>query len=114
MANKQPKQLDPNATGDLAKDIGNRLRLSRKAIARKRGLLKLTQTDFAEGAGIKQSGYNMVENGGRPLSLHSAMLLCDEYELSLDWIFRGDTGLLPGWMLKLIQDIEDEESKVSS
>lgn len=114
MSVKQPRQLDPHATGDVPKDIGNRLRLSRLAIARKRGCKKLTQNDFAKAAGVKQSGYNVVENGKRPLSLHSAMLLCDEYELSLDWIFRGDTGLLPGWMLKLIQEIEEEEAENNS
>lgn len=111
MSVKKPSQLDPHATGNLPKDIGNRLRLSRLAIARKRGAKDLSQQDFAKAAGLLQSGYNMVESGVRPISLRSAMLLCDEYDLSLDWIFRGNTGLLPGWLLERIQEIEEEEGR---
>lgn len=91
-------------------DIGNRLRLSRLAVARNRGLKRLEQKKFAKDAGIVQSGYNMVESGKRRISLHTAMLLCDEYELSLDWIFRGNTGLLPGWLLERLKEIDEEES----
>jgi len=57
----------------------------------------LQQQDFAERAGIIPSAYNQYERSKRLISIQHAHKLCDEYDLTLDWIYRGDTsGLRSG------------------
>lgn len=64
--------------------IGQRLELTREAIGLKQG-------DFAREAGLSQSRYSQYESGGKQPSIDAANQLCDRYNLTLDWIYRGDT-----------------------
>lgn len=63
--------------------IGRRLQLTRSA-------LQLTPGVFAAGAGINANTYSQYESGDRLPSLPYAIKLCERYELTLDWIYRGD------------------------
>ena len=45
---------------------------------------------FAAGAGIQKSTYSNYEKGEREPTVENAIKLCDRYELTLDWIYRGD------------------------
>jgi transcriptional regulator with XRE-family HTH domain len=68
--------------------IAERLIATRKAIG-------LRQAEYAERAGIPNNTYNQYEQAkGRP-SLDFAYKLCDEYGLTLDWIYNGDPSGLP-------------------
>ena len=67
--------------------IAYRLRLTRQVWG-------LQQQEFAQRADINASAYNQYEQAKRKVSLEHAHKLCDTYELSLDWIFRGDPGAL--------------------
>jgi transcriptional regulator with XRE-family HTH domain len=80
--------IDPKDTGELRTDVGRRLRLTRTA-------LNLDQQEFGTRAGMSQPQYNQYENGKRLLTLPSALLICSEYGLTLDWIYRGDPSGLP-------------------
>lgn len=81
--------IDPDDTGDIAADTGRRLKLTREA-------LKIDdQRDFGEPAGISQSLYNRFETGSRRITLEAALKLCHHYDLTLDWIYRGDPSGLP-------------------
>jgi len=80
--------IDPLDTGDLDKDVARRLTLSRIALGMSPG-------DFAAGAGLTQSNYSQYENLWRSLSIRAAMKLCARYNLTLDWLFRGDPSGLP-------------------
>ena len=67
--------------------ISERLVATRKAIG-------LRQSEFADRAGIGRNTYNQWEKGKRP-QLDYALILCDVYGLTLDWIYRGDPQGLP-------------------
>lgn len=80
--------IDPDDTGDLAADVARRLALSRKALG-------MQQEEFSDAAGLSQPRYNQYETGRRLLTLPAAMVLCERYLLTLDWIYRGDPSGLP-------------------
>lgn len=80
--------IDPDDTGDLARDVARRLTSARAALG-------MDQETFGEGAGLSQSRYNQYETGKRLLTLQAAMMLCERYLLTLDWIYRGDPSGLP-------------------
>jgi transcriptional regulator with XRE-family HTH domain len=63
--------------------IGHRLQLTRHALG-------LNQTEFAERARISRTAYNQYESGEKRPSVENAISLCDAYNLTLDWIYRGD------------------------
>ena len=89
--------IDPQDIGDHAKDVGRRLALSRKAVG-------VNQQDFGHGAGLSQPRYNQYESGQRLLTLNAAMKLCEQYGLTLDWLYRGDPSGLPYWLATSIKD----------
>lgn len=80
--------IDPDDTGVLEKDVARRLAKSRRALG-------LDQETFGGGAGLSQPRYNQYETGKRILTLDAAMRLCDRYQLTLDWLYRGDPSGLP-------------------
>ena len=57
--------------------------------------LEVGQSEFAKRAGLAQNTYNQFERGKRRLSLEAAHALCDEYRLTLDWLYRGDLSSMP-------------------
>lgn len=69
--------------------IARRLFLTRHAL----GIEE--QGAFALAAGTERSTYNNYEKGKRIPKLDQAIRLCDTYELTLDWIYRGDPSGLP-------------------
>lgn len=81
MARRAEDELDPIP-------VGQRLRLTREA-------LRLTQREFASRAGIATNTYGQYETGARLISPKRAIELCEQYGLSLDWIYRGEPGELP-------------------
>ncbi len=89
-------RIDPDDIGDMACDVGRRLKLSRLAMG------MCDQKQFGEDAGLQQSLYNRFESGKRLLTLQSAMQLCHHYKLTLDWLYRGDPSGLP---CKMADDI---------
>lgn len=65
------------------KAMGLRLLLTRSA-------LRLTSGHFASAAGIPKNTYSQYESGVRAPTLKYAIKLCDRFELTLDWLYRGD------------------------
>jgi DNA-binding XRE family transcriptional regulator len=68
--------------------VAARLRMTREAFA-------MEQHEFADKAGIARNTYNQYEQGQRLPRLDIAVKLCEVYDLTLDWIFRGKLGGLP-------------------
>jgi transcriptional regulator with XRE-family HTH domain len=66
-----------------AHGIGSRLLLTRQALG-------LGQKEFADGAGLAANTYNQYESGKNVPALDRANAICDAYQLTLDWIYRGD------------------------
>ncbi len=69
-------------------DIAARLRWHR-------GLLDMTQEQYAERLGVKRSRYSRWEAGKDRLSLDGALALRRKYGLSLDFMYEGIDDALP-------------------
>lgn len=82
-----------------AGQVGQRLVITRKALG-------LVQTDFAAAAGLSQARYSAYETGGRMLTLEAARGLCEAYNLSYDWLYRGDALGLPQRLALVIREQE--------
>jgi transcriptional regulator with XRE-family HTH domain len=95
--------IDPSDTGNQAEDVARRLRWTRQCLG-------LDQQEFGKKAGLAQSRYNMFETGRRRLSLDAALLLCEHYTLTLDWLFRGDPSGLQYRLAEQIKQVRKAES----
>jgi transcriptional regulator with XRE-family HTH domain len=82
--------------------IATRLRHTREA-------LRVNQREFARRANLKPNRYNQYESGARPLSIEAALRICDEYGITLDWLYRGDRSRLPYHLAIDIARIEADE-----
>jgi transcriptional regulator with XRE-family HTH domain len=80
-------------------EVADRLRHSRMA-------LKLTQRRLCAITGIETNTWNNAETGKNRLGLDSAIRLCDETGLTLDWIFRGVRAGLPHGVAEALRQIE--------
>lgn len=76
-------------------DIGRRLRVIRSFI-------DLTQGELGKVTGISQSEYSMFETGERQITVKAANEMCDAFNITLDWIYRGDISSLPRDILSYI------------
>lgn len=75
--------------------VAERIDLVRRA-------LNMTQVDFASGIGLGKSAYGNWMAGKIP-NIRTALLLCDAYDLTLDWIYRGDPSNLRYNLAEAIQ-----------
>ena len=80
-------------------DIATRLRHTREALG-------VNQREFAMRAHLSQNRYNQYESGSRPLTIDAAHKICDEYGVTLDWLYRGDRSRLPHHLAIVIARIE--------
>ena len=69
--------------GHTIEAIGRRLQLTRS-------VLGLAQNALCQRAGIATNTYNQYERGTNRPSVENAILLCEAFDLTLDWIYRGD------------------------
>lgn len=69
----------------LRRSVGQRLRWVREVLGQSQG-------EFGYRAGLKPNTYNQIELGIKMPSIEVAIALCDAHGLTLDYIFRGDTG----------------------
>jgi transcriptional regulator with XRE-family HTH domain len=69
--------------------VAKRLKLTREALG------YANQKDFYAPLRIGPSAYSMWESGRQFPSIVNAARLCQEYGLTLDWLFRGDLSTLP-------------------
>lgn len=71
--------------------IGDRLQITREALG-------LSRAELCLAIKCKQPRWSQYETGERKITNVVAERLCDKYDLSLDWIYRGKMALLPGWL----------------
>jgi len=83
-------------------DIAARLRHTRRALG-------VNQRQFAKRANLRQNRYNQYESGARALTIDAAQKICNEYGVTLDWLFRGDRSMLPHRLAIEIGRIEAAE-----
>ncbi len=94
----------PNALDDKSDDkaIAARLKLTRLALGYD------LQTNFCEALSrvqpMKIGRWNHYETGEARITLNAALALCERFDLSLDWIYRGKSGGLPGRIIAAIAE----------
>jgi transcriptional regulator with XRE-family HTH domain len=74
---------------EKAKILARRLVATREALG-------ITAAELCRRINCRPNRWSQYETGERPITLIVANRLCDEFRLSLDWIYRGDPSLLPG------------------
>ncbi len=65
------------------REIGKRLEVVRRLAGVR------TKAAFAKSIGITPSSYNLFANGGRRLTLETALAISARYGTSLDWLYLG-------------------------
>lgn len=70
------------------KSLGNRLKHTREALG-------LSAAELCKTIDCKPNRWSQYENGERKITLEIADRLCDEFGLTLDWIYRNDPAMLP-------------------
>jgi DNA-binding XRE family transcriptional regulator len=91
------RRSGPRIKADISPQaIAKRLRLAREATG-------LGQRAFAKGAGLASNTYNQWETGAQPPRLDYAVVLCETYHWTLDYIYRGDPANMPGRVWAHIQ-----------
>lgn len=73
---------------EQTKNIAKRLLILRKS-------LDISAADLCRMTGLAPNRWSQYESGERRITLGAAMLLCDKYGVTLDWIYRGDESGLP-------------------
>ena len=68
--------------------VGDRLEASRKAVG-------VSHVNMATVAGVSPQSWSNYVHGIRPLDLDAAILLCERWHFTLDWIYRGILAGLP-------------------
>lgn len=63
-----------------------------------------TQKDWAEKHGFRPTQWNNWEHGTRRIPIECAVLLCDNYGLTLDYVYRGRRDGLAGTAAKTLRD----------
>jgi transcriptional regulator with XRE-family HTH domain len=91
---------DPVHTAPSA--IAPRLRITVKALG-------LTQSEVADRAGMAHNAFNQYYWGKRNLTVPPAQLLCDEFGLTMDWLFRGDPSGLPQKLAAKISELKSKQ-----
>lgn len=68
------------------------------------------QVDFckAAGGGITPQGWNNYETGRHRLALNAALTLCRRFNLTLDWLYRGDDSGLPRRLIEAMAALREE------
>lgn len=87
-----------DAPGRSTKEVGRRLALLRR-------LRDLDQKQMAKSVGVSQGTYSNWETGARPLGITSANAICDQYDVTLDWLYRGNRGTLPFPIEKALREL---------
>ena len=80
-------RLNLGMLGDQ-KALGRRLALTREALG-------LTAAQLCKRIDCKANRWSQYESGERRITLEIADRLCDEFGLTMDWIYRGNRAILP-------------------
>lgn len=76
------------AMRESLKSLGNRLAQTREALG-------LSAAELCKRIDCKPNRWSQYESGDRKITLEIADRLCDEFGLSLDWIYRANRAMLP-------------------
>ncbi len=88
-------------------EIGRRLRLLRMALTP-----AFNPAEFARQVGLTRTAWMRCEIGAARLGLTTALVLCQKFGVSLDWIYAGDERMMPqDLMLRIIEPEQKERAQ---
>jgi transcriptional regulator with XRE-family HTH domain len=90
MSDPAPGSVDQNKL--IGKRLGNVLRV-----------YDLSQQQFADRIGVARPSLNGYLTGAGRLSLDSALAICDQFSVTLDYLYRGEVGGLTVAMLNQLE-----------
>jgi DNA-binding XRE family transcriptional regulator len=102
-------KIDPRDKGPMKINVGRRLMEVRETFGH-------NQTEFAEKIGLpdKQSLVSMYERGARMLPPDIAVRIWEVFQITTDWMYRGDPGTLNPAIWQMLRDtrsrLEAEEA----
>lgn len=73
---------------ESSKSLANRLKMTRLA-------LEISAADLCKRIEVKPNRWSQYESGERRITPAVAIRLCEEFKLSMDWIYRADPSQLP-------------------
>lgn len=83
---------------ESSKSLANRLKITREA-------LELTAAELCKIIKVKPNRWSQYEGGERRITLEVASKLCDEFGLTLDWIYRANPAGLPSSLRLKIRQV---------
>ena len=72
----------PEAVREIMRKTGERL----TAIAL---MHEMGPTEMEKCLGLSHGHWRTISTGERPLALHTAIIVCNQFDVTLDWLFRG-------------------------
>lgn len=91
----------PRKNLDLQRAVGRRLAAAREA-------LEMRQIDLCDKLNVEQNAWSQYESGERMFSVHVAIRLADKFNVTLDWIYRGDLATISHALAGKIQNRIDK------
>lgn len=83
-----PIVMPKSVMAESNKSLARRLKMTREA-------LDLDPVDVRKRLKVTASAWSMYESGERRITVRVAIRFCEEYGLTLDWIYRADPARLP-------------------
>jgi transcriptional regulator with XRE-family HTH domain len=88
---------------ESSKALADRLKLTREA-------LEISAADLCKRIKIKPNRWSQYESGERRITVTVANKLCDEFDLSLDWIYRENPAQLPHKLRMKMRQLPPKEA----
>jgi transcriptional regulator with XRE-family HTH domain len=104
------ESMEPSGP-ESTKAIGERLRLTRLALNFRTQAAICRK--ISEDKNFAQV-WNNWEKGRDRINVDNAILLCQKFRLTLDWIYRGDNGMLPAALATRIEEVAKADKKKAS
>ena len=57
--------------------------------------LEITAAELCRQTGLATNRWSQYETGERRITLDAALILCERYKITLDWIYFGDESGMP-------------------
>lgn len=95
---KRPAVSFDRGMAESSKSLAHRLKITREA-------LELTAAELCKTIDVKPNRWSQYESGERRITLDVATRLCDEFGLSLDWIYRANPAALPNALRLKIRQV---------
>lgn len=83
-----PCELPKSGMVETNKSLAARLKMTREA-------LNVTPSDVCKRIKVGASAWSQYESGDRRITLKVAIKFCEEFGLTLDWLYRADPSRLP-------------------